>query len=171
MKTVSVEVLTRESFSEFGSFRDMLNPMSEKLGAPPVEFFRDMLAQSLGLSSSASYSNCRVEPRPFVIDSSEHHNTTMEMLMPLDGDTLMHFAPASLPGDGFPAAKTRVFRVPLGTMVVIKPGTWHHAPFCCGDRPVNVLVALPERTYVNDCQALRLEGEERISIKFPPSQP
>jgi threonine dehydrogenase-like Zn-dependent dehydrogenase len=34
MKTVSVEVLTRESFSEFGSFRDMLNPMSEKLGAP-----------------------------------------------------------------------------------------------------------------------------------------
>jgi ureidoglycolate lyase len=100
MKTVPVETLTRESFSEFGSFRDMLNPMSEKLGAPPVELFRDMLAQSLGVFSSASYSNCRVEPRAFVIDSSEHHNATMEMLMPLDGDTLMHFAPAFLPKTG-----------------------------------------------------------------------
>ncbi len=170
MKTVAAEPLSHEAFQSFGVFANMLAPTSELLGAPPIEFFRDMLAQSLGTATSASFSNCRVAPRPLVIDCSEFHNRTSEMLMPLDGDVLMHFAPASVPGAGFPSGKVRVFLVPQGTMVVIRPGTWHHAPFCTGRRPVNVLVALPERTYVNDCHAASLEEPERIGIQAPQGQ-
>jgi len=48
MKTVPVEPLTLEKFQEIGGFRDMLNPVSEMLGAPPIEFFPDMIQQVLG---------------------------------------------------------------------------------------------------------------------------
>jgi len=165
MKTLKVESLSLESFQGFGVYCDMLNPASEKLGEPPIEFFRDMLSQTLGDCGIVSYSNCRIEPRDLVIDVSECHSRTAEMLMPLDADVLMHVAPAGSPDAGFPTDKARVFHVPKGTMVVIKPGTWHHGPFCIGKASANVLVALPERTYANDCQTVHLEGGDRIHIK------
>lgn len=165
MKTIAIEPLSLDSFKEFGRFSDMLNPACEKLGAPPIEFFRDMLQQTLGQCQIVSYSNCRIMPREPLIDVSESHSCTAEMLMPLDADVVMHFAPASVPDAGFPGDKVRVFLVPKGTMVVIKPGTWHHGPFCLGKEPANVLVALPERTYVNDTRTIVLEGEDRLTIR------
>jgi ureidoglycolate lyase len=164
MKTIPIEKLSLESFQEFGGFRDLLNPASEKLGEPPIEFFRDMLQQMLGQSQIASYSNCRIGPRDPVIDVSECHSFTAEMLLPLDADVLMHFAPASVPDAGFPGDKARVFLVPKGTMVVIKPGTWHHGPFSLRSETANILVALPERTYINDTRTIALEGEDRLKI-------
>ena len=104
----------------------MLNPVSEMLGAPPIEFFPDMIQQALGNCQAVSYSNCRIGPRDPVINVVECHSSTAEMLMPLDADVLMWFAPASVPDAGFPGEKVRAFLVPKGTMVVIKPGTWHH---------------------------------------------
>jgi hypothetical protein len=93
MKTVPIETLTPESFQEFGGFRDMLNPVSERLGAPPIEFFPDMIQQMLGNHQAVSYSNCRIGPREPVINVAECHSTTAEMLMPLDADVLMFFLP------------------------------------------------------------------------------
>ena len=34
----------------------------------------------------------------------------------------------------------------------LKIGVWHHALYAKGDKPVNVLVLLAERTYHNDCE-------------------
>ena len=167
MTTLPVEPLTLENFQEFGGFRDMLNPVAEMLGAPPIEFFRDMIQQTLGSCQTVSYSNCRIGPREPVIDVVECHSYTAEMLMPLDADVLMWFAPASVPEAGFPGEKARAFLIPKGTMVVIKPGTWHHGPFCVGSEPVNVLVALPERTYANDTRTIVLEGGDRRLIASP----
>ena len=169
MKTVSVEKLTPESFREVGGFRNMLNPVSEMLGAPPIEFFPDMIQQALGNCQTASYSNCRIGPREPVINVAECHSSTAEMLMPLDADVLMWFAPASVPDAGFPGDKVRAFLVPNGTMVVIKPGTWHHGPFCLGSEPANILVALPERTYANDTRIIVLEGDDCLLIAYPPN--
>ena len=58
----------------------------------------------------------------------------------------------------------QVFRVPMGTMVVLRPGVWHHAPFTVDDDPANVLIVLPERTYANDCLVVEL-GEDGVSIE------
>jgi ureidoglycolate lyase len=169
MKTVSVEFLTGKAFGEFGSFRDMLNPMSERLGAPPIEFFPDMIQQVLGNHQAVSYSNCRIGPRDQVINVAECHSSTAEMLMPLDADVLMFFAPACPPDEGFPVDKVRVFLVQKGSMVVIKPGIWHHGPFCPGSEPANILVALPERTYANDTRTIVLEGDDCLLIASPPN--
>lgn len=163
MKSLQIEKLTLEKFREFGVFRNMFAPSAEKIGEPPIEFYRDMIQQTLGGNAIVSYSSCIVGPREMIIDVSEFHTYTAEMLMPLDADVLMYFAPAGVAGE-FPADKARVFLVPKGTMVVIKPGTWHHGPFCLGDEPVSILVALPERTYANDCAVITLGGDARIAI-------
>ena len=69
MKTVNVEELTVESFLPFGFFTNMINPDTEKLGTPPIEFYRDMVQQDLAGAGIVSYSICRVEKRDLVVDN------------------------------------------------------------------------------------------------------
>jgi ureidoglycolate lyase len=105
-----------------------------------------------------------VEPRQPVVNGGEYHNLTCEGILPLDNDVLIHVAPASHPATPFPKDQIEVFRVPQGTMVVLRPGVWHGAPFTATDRPANVLVVLAERTYATDCGRARLSEEEQVGI-------
>ena len=164
MKSIKVEELTAVAFSPFGSFAKLVNPDSEKLGAPPVEFFRDAVQQDLGGSAIASFSTCRVEKRDFVIVVSEYHTKCGEGIMPLDNDVLIHVAPATPPNAVVPVDKIRVFRVPKGTMVTLRPGVWHGAPWTASGQPANVLVVLPERTYANDCVFVKHSEAEKLKI-------
>ncbi|HEY66300.1 MAG TPA: DUF4867 family protein [Caldilineae bacterium] len=165
MRTVKVSELSLESFSPFGFYANLINPDQEKIGAPPIEFFRDMIQQDLGGAPVVSFSVCRVEPRDLVIDVTEYHTATGEGILPLDNDVLIHVGPAT-PPDEIPLDKIKVFRVPQGTMVVLRPGVWHHAPFTINDAPANVLIVLPERTYANDCEVFELTGDDRIKIEL-----
>jgi len=106
-----------------------------------------------------------VEKREPIIDVTEYHSFTAEGILPLDNDILIHVAPATPPDGPVPLDKIRVFRVPTGTMVVLRPGVWHHAPFTVNEAPANVLIVLPMRTYANDCEVVPLDEGERIKIK------
>lgn len=163
MKELKVKELDLESFLPFGYFANLINPHTEKLGAPPVEFYRDILPLSLGEKTSASFSICRVEERPKIVDVSEYHSSCGEGILPLDNDILIHVGPASRPGF-VPLDKFCIFRVPKGTMIILKPGVWHHAPYVVEGKVANVLIALPERTYANDCQVVTLKEKEKIKI-------
>jgi ureidoglycolate lyase len=168
MKVVQVEDLTLEAFAPFGSFAHLINPSSSgpsltKLGAPPIEFFRDVLPLELG-GKAPVFSVCRVEPRALLIDVLEYHSHTGEGILPLDGDVLVQVAPATPPRDSVPLEAVRVFRVPHGTMLSIRPGVWHHAPFSL-EGAVNVLIVLPERTYANDCVVVTLENIQQVRIE------
>jgi ureidoglycolate lyase len=55
-----------------------------------------------------------------------------------------------------------IFFVPKGTMVVLRKGVWHHAVFAAGDGVINALIALPERTYKNDCTVVRFTEDKCI---------
>lgn len=101
--------------------------------------------------------------RPFVLDVSEYHNGCCEILLPLDGDVLMHVATAVAEKE-FPFDQAEVFLVPRGTLCCLRPGVWHHAPFALGTDVVNCLVALPERTYMNDCTVYQFPEEKKIRI-------
>jgi len=166
MRTVKVEDLSVEEFLPFGFYANLIDPEAEKIGAAPIEFFRDMVQQDLGGASIASFSTCRVEKRDPTIDVAECHSLSGEGILPLDNDVLIHVGPATPPDSGVPLDKIRVFRVPKGTMVVLRPGTWHHAPFTVNDDPANVLIVLPERTYANDCEVLELEEADKIRIEM-----
>jgi hypothetical protein len=52
----------------------------------------------------------------------------------------------------------------MGTMVVIRPGVWHHAGFCSSPSPVRFLVILPERTYSYDSVVSRVSEHDRVLL-------
>ena len=66
------------------------------------------------------------------MDVSEYHDTCCEVVLPLDGDVLMHVAPA-VPEKEFPFDQAEVFLVPRGTLCCLRPGVWHHAPYALRD--------------------------------------
>ena len=166
MRTVKARELCVEEFLPYGFYANMINPDTEKIGAAPIEFFRDLVQQNLGNTSIASFSVCRVEPRALVVDVTEYHTTTGEGILPLDHDVLIHVAPATPANNQVPLEKIEVFRVPQGTMVVLRPGVWHHAPFTVNEHPANVFIVLPERAYANDCKVFELQEQDRIIIEL-----
>ena len=168
MRDLRYRQLEPSAFARYGAFAAMVEPDAAgrappHLGAPPVEFFRDLVQSGMGGDTTVSFGVCRVTRRPPVIDASEFHDTSCEALMPMDGDVLVHVAPA-VPGDRFPAEEAEVFLVPRGTMVVLRPGVWHHGPFALGAERVSCLVALPERLYQRDCHAVEVPPADRIRV-------
>ena len=163
MRKAEVKRLTREAFRPFGDFAALINPQSECIGEAPVQFYRDMLPLRLGTATTASISVCRVSTRPPVIDVTEFHNSTEEGILPLDDDVLIHVAPATA-DDKPPVDRMEVFRVPRGTFVVLRAGTWHHAPFAVDKDVANVLIVLPERTYAADCAVRTLPRSQRVTF-------
>lgn len=166
MRTLAAEPLTVETFLPFGWFANMIQPSGERIGAAPIEFYRDMVQQDLGGVAAASFSVCRVEARAMVIDVTEYHSDCGEGLLPLDGDVLIHVGPATPLDAPPPLERFRVFRVPQGTMVVVRPGVWHHAPFAAARAAVHCLIVLPERTYANDCEVVTLGKPEQVRIRL-----
>lgn len=166
MKKVSVKQLSADSFSIYGSYANLLNPDSKAfkfVGENVFEFYRDMVVSSLGPSNEAAFSTCRVFKRQQIIDTSEYHNFCGETIIPMDGDILMHVAPAT-GGDEVPVDMLEVFYIPKGTVVSIRPGVWHHAAFPAGCDSVNIVCILPERTYANDCHVVTIPEEQRIEV-------
>ncbi|MGA2480585.1 MAG: ureidoglycolate lyase [Spirochaetia bacterium] len=163
MKEIAWKKLGLSEFAKYGTFATMLDPSTPKLGAEPIEFFRDMVQAGLGVVPQASYGVCRVLKRPFVIDVSEYHDTCCETMLPLDGDVLMHVAPA-VPEKEFPFEQAEVFLVPRGTLVCLRPGVWHHAAYAWKCERVNCLIVLPERTYNNDCTVYSFPAGRQMQI-------
>jgi ureidoglycolate lyase len=163
MKEIPWKKLNAADFAKYGTFAAMIDPVGPKLGAEPIEFFRDMAQAGLGAVPAASFGVCRVVKRPFVMDVAEYHDTCCETMMPIDGEVLMHVAPA-VPEKEFPFVQAEVFLVPRGTLVVLRPGVWHHAPYAWKCDRVNCLVALPERTYVNDCKVFSFPADRQVRI-------
>ncbi len=168
MRTIKTRELQAEAFAPFGTYANLIDPGAdtEKIGAAPIEFFRDMVQQGLGPAGAASFSVCRVEKREMIIDVAEYHTAAAEGILPLDNDVLVHVGPATPANGSVPTDRFLVFRVPKGTMLVLRPGVWHHAPFTVNDQPANVLIVLPERTYANDCEVFELKDQDRIKINL-----
>ena len=83
--------------------------------------------------------------------------------MPLDETVYIYVASAN-GGDKVPVEQIEVFKVPRGTFVALRRGVWHHAPFTVGNKAANVLVVLPERTYIVDCIVHEIPAGDRIKI-------
>lgn len=163
MRKMKVQPLTRGAFSKYGEYCCLLKPEGEALGPAPVEFYRDLSGVCLG-KGMPSISVTQISPRPLVAEKFEYHSFTGEAFLPLDGDAVIHIAPAGKK-DVVPYGKTEIFLVPQGTLVVMRPGVWHAAPFALEEKMLHVMVLLPERTYANDCHNVMFPEEEKIQIE------
>ena len=162
MKTVKPLPMMHETFFPYGYFAKMQNPDSINFGVSPVKFYRDILQMPVTSMANLSFSICKVEKRDFLIQKIECHSQCYEGILPLDGDIVIHVAHATQ-NNVYPFDDIKVFTVPQYTMVVLKAGVWHHAPFAI-ENTVNTLIVLPERTYANDCIRVDIPKEYQISI-------
>ncbi|HTP58984.1 MAG TPA: hypothetical protein VMM82_08710 [Spirochaetia bacterium] len=94
MKETRWKNLSAEGFRVYGTYSCMVKPSGPHLGEAPIEFYGDMVQSVLGAVPVASFGVCRVTRRPFVVNVSEFHDTSCEVVLPLDGDVLTHVAPA-----------------------------------------------------------------------------
>lgn len=165
MRTIGYKKLTRDAFAPYGTYASILHPEGFRFGEPSVEFYRDMAQQTLGAGvAMVSYSCCVVRQKPeWVLENAEYHNHTCEAILCLDGDYLMHVAPACQE-DEETWDNIEVFLIPKGTLVVTRPGVWHQAGFPYGCGEVHILCALPERAYANDCVCKAIPAEKRIKV-------
>ena len=164
MKKIRFKELSFESFMKYGSFTDLKTPKETNFGNKEVCFYPDLLQQNLGNSKTASFSVCHiVKSDHVIIKSSEFHNFCNETIMPLNGDILMHIAPVT-DKEVLQTNKIEVFRIPALTLVTVRPGVWHHIPFtyCCDS--ADIMVVLPERTYINDCHLYMIPEGEFIEV-------
>ena len=125
MRKLTVKKLDREAFRPYGDFVSLLRP-AEFYGDAPSVFTPDMLQLPLAQHDLASFSICRVAQRPNVVDTSEYHSAAWEGNLPLDGDVVLHLAPANrgkIDADAFEA-----FLVPKGTLVILKPASGTSRP-------------------------------------------
>jgi ureidoglycolate lyase len=164
MRSLELNDLTVPGFKTVGTCHDMFHPAWEKLGdGKTVDFYRDILTLRLGTDPVASFSLCHVRTREPVIDAVEYHTSTEEAIISLDADIAMAFAPAT-PAASAPLDRMTAYRIPRGVLVVLKAGAWHSGPFVLGGGDAHILVALPERTYANDCIVKSLEPADRLRI-------
>lgn len=165
MKTVKAQELTLEAFSRYGAFADLVNPKGDITGTPGsvIEFYRDM-AVVTAPGEVTGISVTKVARRPVVAVKAEIHDLCCEAIVPLNGDVLIHVAPAT-PHGVVPYDRFEAFRVAQGTLVVLRPGVWHHAPFAIDQDSVSVMVMLPERTYAKDCEVAIFPDQEQFEIK------
>jgi len=157
MRKIKAQKLTKEAFAPFGSYYNLTKPEGPHLGS----FYHDPVRNPVSGSIPMAFSSLVTEkPDKMIIDSAEYHNTTGEVILPLDGDVIVHVAPPSK--DPVPE-ETKAFTVPCGTVVRLHVGVWHLAPFSL-EGTTHVMICLPERTYFNDCTVVNYKEEEKIEV-------
>lgn len=158
MRTIKCKELTNENFREFGSFYNLIDLEGNNLG----DFYQDHVKNPVSGQLPITYSGLKVhKEEKMIVSTVEYHNYTGEILLPLDTDIVIHVSPAS---NKIHPEATQAFIVRKGTVVRLDVGVFHLAPFSIDKEEGHVMIALPERTYFNDCVVIEYEEKDKIEI-------
>lgn len=163
MRRIKAKRMTSKNFQFYGTFMDLIDVNGPKIGVGDVEFYRDMVQGNIG-NNIPSYSIVKTNKRAMVIDEAEQHFYCTETIVPLNDDIVIFVGEST--DKVYPSEKIEAFIVPQNTIVVLKAGVWHKAPYPINKESVNTLVVLPERAYANDCYCIKLNEEEQIEIEI-----
>jgi len=157
MRKIKIKQLTAEVFNEYGSFYDLINPIGHNLG----DFYHDHVLYPVSVDLPIGFSTLiSKKAEEMIIKKVECHNHTSEIILPMDGDIIVHVAP---PSKAPVPELTEAFFVPKGTIIKLNTGVWHMCPFSIEDI-THIMVALPERTYFNDCSVVEYQEGQYIEI-------
>ena len=161
MKKVKIQALTRDAFAPFGEFYNMTQPDGYPLCGAIHKFYPDRLTTSC--QGRLAFSPLVIsKPKSMLVTQQEYHNTTEELILPLDDDMILHVAPAS--GGSVVTDHVKAFIVPKNTLVKLKTAIWHLAPLPANNEKLTVMIILPECIYANDCTVVDLNEEEQFEI-------
>jgi ureidoglycolate lyase len=160
MRKIKAQLISKENFSPYGTFSAMIEPSGNHLGS----FYHDRVMFPVSGNVPFAFSALVSEkPEKMIITAAEYHNYTGEGVLPLDDDVVIHVAP---PSNKPVPELTEAFIVPRGTFVHLNTGVWHMAALPIHKDKVHVLIALPERTYFNDCTVVEYSPEEQFEIQL-----
>ena len=160
MRTIKAKPITIENFAPYGSFVYILNPTCSSLG----NFYNDKVLYPVSGSMPVGFSPMIAEkPEEMIVTAAEYHNTTGEVMLPLDDDVVLHVAP---PSKGPVPELTEAFIVPKGTLIRINTGVWHKGMLPLNLEKAHILIVLPERIYMNDCTIITYPEEDQIKIEL-----
>lgn len=161
MRTIKAMPLTKEEFAPFGDFYAMDKPDGYPLSGEIHKFFPDRM--TIDSNKRIGFSPIVVKkPEKMIITNQEYHNTTWEMILPLDDDMIIHVAPASC--GAIVNDNVKAFIVPKNTLVKINTAIWHLAPLPVNNEYLTAMIILPECTYALDCTVVDLKEEEQFEI-------
>lgn len=161
MKKIDVQPITKESFALFGEYYTMNDPNGLALCGELHEFYPDRIIADANHRIGFSSITVRA-PHEYIITQQEYHNTTWEMIIPLDDDMILHVAERSAGVVNNDTAKA--FLVQKNTLVKIYAGVWHLAPLPAEKERIHCMIILPECTYANDCNVVDLSEEQQFII-------
>ena len=160
MKTIKAKPISKENFSCYGQFTDLLNPSGYSLG----DFYADRVKMSVSGNHAVAFSPLTVHRQdPMIVTQAEYHNTTQEGILCLDDDVVLHVAPPSK--EPVPEY-TEAFIVPKGTLVCLNLGVWHLSAMPLHEETAHVLIVLPERIYYNDCIVVDYPEDKQVKIEL-----
>lgn len=161
MKQIKLQAITRDDFAPFGEFYNMAEPDGYPLCGAIHKFYPDRLTTCC--QGRLAFSPLVIEkPQAMKITQQEYHNTTEELILPLDDDMILHVAPAS--GGAVATDHAKAFLVPKNTLVKLKTAIWHLAPLPANKDKLTVMIILPECTYANDCTVVALPEDDQFEI-------
>jgi ureidoglycolate hydrolase len=158
-KLIPIE-MTSESFKEYGHI------ISNKQGVPMAdnqEFSYWSKVSELSMSNAVSTGVLYGNKREPVIKSFERHNNTPEVLVALEGDSVMCFAKPSLINDNT-IDGIQAFYIKERVAFAMYPGTWHWIPIPLSDIPSKFLVLFASGTEAEDLEIKDLDEQVMIFI-------
>ncbi len=164
-KTVKIQKATADALHSYGDF------ISSTGGEPAFDsevfsFWNDL---ALGeFDGTESFGMVLTKTGEMTAPMLERHLQTTETLVPLQEEIVLVLAkPSADPReDDWPDLDTlAAFRIPTGTAVTLKKGTWHYIPLVPGKSPARTLVVFRQGTPAEDLEVRQLQEEKDTVIR------
>jgi ureidoglycolate hydrolase len=160
MKELKPIELTSESFKDYGT---VLSQMQSAPIADNVEFKYWEKISHLSMGMVASTGVLIGKKRDTILKCLERHITTPEVLVALEGDSIICVGKPTETG-GHIIDDIKAFNIKQGDAFAMHAGTWHWIPYPTKDEQCKLLVIFSVDTEKNDLEVKNLIEEIKVCI-------
>ena len=152
-------VLTLEVFKEYGHILNL--SQGEPLASNEEITYWGKITE-LKMSQVISTGILYAHKRECTINSFERHVNTPEILVALEGDSIICFCKPSVSNISIDLNDARAFYIRQGDVIAMHPGTWHWAGFPQNCESSKFLVLFASGTEANDLEVRDLSEAIKI---------
>jgi mannose-6-phosphate isomerase-like protein (cupin superfamily) len=160
MKELKPINLNADSFQEYGKLLD--SPSFKPWSQDEASSYWGKVAL-LDFKNTASTGILFTYKREFTLSNFERHMKTPEILVALEGDSIMTVG-KSLPDGGIDTEAFKSFIFKQGDAIAISAGTWHWAPLPMNCSKSKFLVIFAQGTEVEDMDVKILAQKLTITV-------
>jgi len=160
-KILSVQNATADNLADYGEFIDLAGK-EPAFDSEVFSFWNDLAVGDTG--PAVSFGMVNTKPGEMVASMLERHVQTTETLVALDADIVLVLSKPTL-GSRPDLGSAAAFRVPQGSGVTLKRGTWHFVPLIPDNRAARTLVVFRQGTPAEDLEVYQLEKEGNLRVQ------